>query len=61
MVINNEFSSGVKCNAEIERMMRTIKEEVVWPNEFETFVEAREAIENCIPKDYNEVYVHSKL
>ena len=48
-------------NAETERMMRTIKEEVVWINEFESFEEARDKIGGWIEGDYNKRYVHSVL
>ncbi|MGQ9678535.1 MAG: hypothetical protein ACUVUD_04565 [bacterium] len=33
-----------KGNADTERMMRTIKEEIIWLNEFETLEEAIERI-----------------
>ena len=44
-----------------ERVIRTIKEEVIWLNEFESFEEAFEKISNWIERDYNKLYVHSKL
>ncbi|MDQ7031551.1 MAG: integrase core domain-containing protein, partial [Desulfonauticus sp.] len=50
-----------KGNAETERMIRTIKEEIVWLNEFESFEEARKAIGRWIEEDYNKYYVHSCL
>lgn len=50
-----------KGNADTERMMRTIKEEVIWLNEFETLEEARQKIGGWIEIDYNKFYVHSKL
>ncbi len=49
-----------KGNAETERMMRTIKEEVVWLHEFTSLREAREVIGRWIEK-YNREYVHSAL
>ncbi len=49
-----------KGNADTERVIRTIKEEVVWLNEFETLEEAKEAMERFI-KFYNEEYCHSSL
>ena len=49
-----------KGNAETERVIRTIKEEVVWVNEFETFEEADIAIREFV-KFYNEEYCHSSL
>lgn len=50
-----------KGNAETERMMRTIKEEVIWLNEFSSLEEAREKIGHWIDLDYNKLYVHSEL
>jgi len=50
-----------KGNAETERMMRTIKEEVIWLNEFETLEEAIAKIGHWIEVDYNKRYVHSAL
>jgi putative transposase len=49
-----------KGNAETERMMRTIKEEVVWLEEFKNLEEAREKIGSWI-EEYNTLYVHSSL
>ena len=49
-----------------ERMMRTIKEEVIWLHEFTSLAEAKEAIGSWIEK-YNRaleaerIYVHSAL
>jgi len=50
-----------KGNADTERIMRTIKEEVVWLNEFDSFEEAREKIGKWTDVDYNKLYVHSTL
>ena len=50
-----------KGNADTERMMRTIKEEVIWLNEFGSFEEAKERIGQWIKIDYNKFYVHSEL
>ena len=50
-----------KGNADTERMMRTVKEEVIWLNEFETLEEAIRKIGNWIELDYNKLYVHSEL
>ena len=50
-----------KGNAETERMMRTIKEEVIWINEFTSLEEAQEVIGQWIEEDYNQFYPHSKL
>ncbi len=49
-----------KRNAETQRMIRTIKEEVIWLHEFTSLTEAREIIGNWIEK-YNRGYVHSTL
>ena len=49
-----------KGNAETERMMRTIKEEVIWLHEFTSLTEAREVIGEWIGR-YNREYVHSAL
>jgi len=50
-----------KGNADTERMIRTIKEEVVWVNEFSSVEEARGRIGRWIEVDYNKLYVHSEL
>jgi putative transposase len=50
-----------KGNAETERMMRTIKEELLWLHEFSSLEEAKEAISHWIEVDYNRLYVHSAL
>ena len=50
-----------KGNADTERMMRTIKEEVIWLNEFSSLKEAKEKIGHWIEVDYNKLYVHSEL
>ncbi len=47
-------------NAYVERVIRTIKEEEVWPNNWDTFLEAHEAIENYI-RFYNDERLHSAL
>lgn len=49
-----------KGNAETERMMRTLKEELLWLNEYRSLEEAREAIRDWV-EYYNEFYVHSAL
>jgi transposase InsO family protein len=49
-----------KGNADTERMMRTIKEEIIWLNEFGGFEEAFEKIGKWIDEDYNKLYVHSE-
>jgi putative transposase len=47
-------------NAYIERFFRTLKEEEIWPNLYETPEEAKSAIERYI-RFYNEERVHSAL
>lgn len=49
-----------KGNADTERVIRTIKEEAIWPYEFVTIDEAKERI-NWAIKFYNEEYCHSAL
>jgi transposase InsO family protein len=50
-----------KGNADTERLMRTIKEELLWLREFRSLEAAREAIAQWIALDYNQQYVHSAL
>lgn len=50
-----------KGNADTERVMRTIKEECIWINDFDTFQEAKETIGKWIEYDYNKFYIHSSL
>ncbi len=47
-------------NAYVERVIRTVKEEEIWPNEWDSLKEARAAIEAYI-KYYNEERIHSSL
>lgn len=47
-------------NAYVERLIRTLKEEEIWPNLYDSIFEALEAIENYV-KFYNEERVHSSL
>ncbi len=47
-------------NAYVERVIRTIKEEEIWPNLWDTLDEAREAIETYVTY-YNEQRIHSAL
>ena len=42
-------------------MIRTIKEEVIWLEEFGSFSEAKETIGPWIERDYNLLYPHSAL
>ena len=50
-----------KGNAETERHIRTIKEEILWLNEFDSLEEAEQSITYWIEEFYNKKYVHSKL
>lgn len=47
-----------KGNAETERMMRTLKEELLWLREWEGIHEAEGALKKWV-KEYNESYLHS--
>ena len=49
-----------KGNADTERMMRTIKEDLIWPHEWHTPFELQDALDKWV-KDYNEDYPHSSL
>ncbi len=52
--------SNPKGNADTERFMRTFKEEVVYINEFDSFEEAQDAVDNFM-NFYNHDYPHSTL
>ena len=47
-------------NAYVERVIRTIKEEEIWPNAYDTFGEAHKAIEAYV-NYYNAERIHSAL
>jgi putative transposase len=47
-------------NAYVERVIRTLKEEEIWPNAYETWAEAHAAIEAYI-QYYNQQRIHSAL
>jgi transposase InsO family protein len=49
-----------KGNADTERFIRTFKEEIIWPYEYESFEQAAGAVQDFI-KFYNEQYPHSAL
>ena len=49
-----------KGNADTERMMRTMKEALIWSNEFESFEQLSQALDVWV-KDYNANYLHSTL
>ncbi len=61
--INQIFCSydNPRGNAETERVIRTIKEELLWLPEFGSFEEAEARIGAWIEEDYNRLYVHSAL
>lgn len=50
-----------KGNADTERVIRTIKEELLWLEEFQTVDEAEKKIGNWIEEKYNREYLHSGL
>ena len=62
MGINQAFTSynNPKGNADTERFMRTMKEEIVWINEWQNPIQFKSAFQAWI-KSYNETYLHSKL
>ena len=62
MKISQAFTNygNPKGNADTERIMRTMKEELVWLNEWENPGLFFEALKNWI-KYYNENYLHSTL
>ncbi|GAB6163229.1 hypothetical protein JCM12298_23890 [Desulfothermus naphthae] len=45
----------------LKKVIRTIKEEVIWINKFTSLTEATETISKWLKKDYNKLYVHSTL
>ena len=47
-------------NAYVERVIRTVKEEEIWPNLYDSLSEATRAIEDYI-NDYNNERIHSAL
>ena len=60
--INQIFASygNPKGNADTERMMRTIKEDLIYSNDFQTFNELETALATWT-KRYNEEFLHSTL
>ncbi len=52
--------SNPKGNADTERFMRTFKEEVVWPFEYDSFKQAQNAVKNFM-NFYNEKYPNSAV
>ncbi|MBU0651228.1 IS3 family transposase [bacterium] len=62
MEIKQIFASynNPKGNADTERVIRTLKEDLVWPREWETFPQLEDALSSWI-KNYNNDYPHSTL
>lgn len=60
--ISQAFTSynNPKGNADTERMMRTIKEELLWLREWTSAEELKEALKNWF-EEYNSGYLHSTL
>ena len=52
--------SNPKGNADTERLIRTLKEELVWLREWSTVEELAQAVSACV-EDFNQNYVHSAL
>ena len=50
-----------KGNADTERMMRTIKEEVVWINDIDSYNQALNLLDSWFSTDYNNLWCHSSL
>jgi transposase InsO family protein len=50
-----------KGNADTERMIQTIKQELIWVNEFRSLEEAWDKFNHWVTVDYNRLYLHSKL
>lgn len=49
-----------KGNADTERIIRTLKEDLIWPNDFQTPFELESALDRWVA-DYNTDYPHSTL
>jgi len=49
-----------KRNADTERVIRTIKEDLVWTREYSSFKELESALAEWV-KNYNQDYPHSTL
>jgi transposase InsO family protein len=50
-----------KGNADTERMIQTIKQELIWVNDFASLEEARAKFDHWVTVDYNRLYLHSRL
>jgi putative transposase len=49
-----------KGNADTERVIRTIKEDLIWPNDFDSPFELQPALDKWV-KDYNTDFPHSSI
>ena len=60
--IDHIFTSfcNPKGNADTERVIKTIKEDLIWPRDWQSFEELEQAMDKWI-KDYNEGYPHMTL
>ncbi len=56
-----EWKRALEMAIITERMMRTIKEEIIYLNEFGSLEEVKEKISRWLEVDYNKLYVHSEL
>jgi putative transposase len=61
--INQIFTSynNPKGNADTERVIQTIKQELIWVNEFKGYEEARDKFRQWVENDYNKLYLYEKL
>lgn len=62
MEITQIFTSynNPKGNADTERVIRTIKEDLIWPRDWLSFQQLENALNHWV-KDYNEDYPHSAI
>lgn len=49
-----------KGNADTQRVIRTLKEDLIWPREWSSYQQLQNALERWV-KDYNEDYPHSSI
>ena len=54
------FGQRPKGNADTERVIRTIKEDLIWPSDFQTPFELQAELDSWV-MDYNTDYPHSSL
>ena len=62
LIITQIFTSSKnpKGNAETERMIRTMKEELIWSNDFQSFEQLKCALNGWM-EAYNRYYCHSAI